>query len=104
MLHPMDGDAQRKSLPADAAVLSGERTEGAGVPVGGPQASAPIPSVGLTDRHHAAVGSAYDRVGGIVETMSRDERWALLEAVVWPEAAELRNEGGDDDSSYDRAA
>ena len=79
MLHPMDGRAKQA---ADAPVPFG--AEGAEAPVGGPQASAPVPSSGLAARHKAAMS--------IVETMGRDERWALLEAVVWPEAAELRED------------
>jgi hypothetical protein len=68
---PMSSDA--RTVSANAPVHSGEK--GAETP-GGATSSAPEPSPGLMERHRAALP--------LLKEASVEERWALLEAVVWP--------------------
>lgn len=89
----MDGGGahQRDALARDggrAPVLNERSDEGAETCVGGREPSAPSPSPGLMERHRAAMS--------IVASLGFDERWALLEAVVWPSDEMLAYEAGRD--------
>ena len=86
----MNGDAHTTDADsAGGAPVPGGET-GADEAVGRQQNSAPVPSVGLAKRHHAAM-EILQRRGSHYQPTSLEERYAILSAVVWPESKELQD-------------